>query len=636
MCGISGIWNIDKKSVERSLLQAFTQVVEHRGPDDSGYYFDDNIGLGLGHRRLSIIDLSSAGHQPMASNDQQCWLVYNGEIYNYLELTAELTNLGHCFHSHSDTEMILAAYQEWGYACLDRFNGMFAFLLWDSTKQVLWAARDRFGVKPLYIWEKSPNMIAFASEIKQFTKLPNWQAQANPQRCYDFLAYGMLDHTSETMFAGVWQLRGGEYLTLNCDRKADDFGKPIVKQWYQLPSQQQKISMTDAQQKLQDLLHDSVKLRLRADVTVGSCLSGGLDSTSIVCLSDRIRRESFSNIPFQTFSSCFDDLRYDERQYIKIAIEQTQVQPHFIFPDPHELFGELDRLTWQQDEPFGSTSIFAQWCIFRQAGRAGVKVMLDGQGADELLGGYTKFYAALFAHLCGSWQFDKLLREIITCRRYQNVTEIQRMIEPLLPTWLRQPLRRLLGYGSETAAPNWLNESYLRSLGIDPQSSAKLAISPPKSIHALSHLQMTATSLPMLLHWEDRNSMAHSVESRVPFLDYRLVEFAYALDDTLKIQQGQTKAILREAMRDILPEPIRTRQDKMGFVTPELQWMRHSLRDRFELEFQEAMVTLESWLQPELLQQIFDATIDGKKAMQGVIWRVISFSRWLKVFEVKA
>jgi asparagine synthase (glutamine-hydrolysing) len=635
MCGISGIWNRDQKFVERSLLQAFTQVIAHRGPDDSGYYFDDVYGLGLGHRRLSIIDLSSAGHQPMPSYDQKCWLVYNGEIYNYIELTAELVNLGYQFRSHSDTEMILAAYQEWGYACLDRFNGMFAFLLWDSDKKVLWAARDRFGVKPLYIWEQSPNMIAFASEIKQFTKLPHWQAQANPQRCYDFLAYGMLDHTRETMFAGVWQLRGGEYLILNCDRQAENFGKPIVKQWYQLPSPQHKISMSDAKQKLQDLLRDSVKLRLRADVTIGSCLSGGLDSTSIVCLSDRLRRESSNNIPFQTFSSCFDDLRYDERSYIKMAIGQTQVQPHFIFPDPHELFAKLDHLTWQQDEPFGSTSIFAQWCIFRQASLSGVKVMLDGQGADELLGGYTKFYAALFSHLLSSWQLDKLFREIITCRRYQNVTEIQRMIEPLLPAWLRQPLRRLLGYGSEMAVPSWLNANYLRSLGVDPQSSAKLALAPPKSIHTLSHIQMTATSLPMLLHWEDRNSMAHSVESRVPFLDYRLVEFAYSLDDTLKIQQGQTKAVLREAMRGILPEPIRTRQDKMGFVTPELQWMRHDLSDRFALELQEAIIILEKWLHPNLVQQIFQATMNGR-GMQGVIWRVISLSRWIKVFEVQA
>jgi len=635
MCGISGIWHRDQKPVERSLLQDFTQVIAHRGPDDSGYYFDNNCGLGLGHRRLSIIDLSSAGHQPMSSNDQQCWLVYNGEIYNYPELTAELANLGYCFRSHSDTEMILAAYQEWGYACLDRFNGMFALLLWDSAKQVLWAARDRFGVKPLYIWERSPNLIAFASEIKQFTTLPNWQAQVNPQRCYDFLAYGMLDHTSETMFQGVWQLRGGEYLTLNCDRNANDFGKLIVKSWYQIHAQPQKLSMAEAKQSLQDLLKDSVKLRLRADVTVGSCLSGGLDSSSIVCLSDQIRRESASTIPFQTFSSCFDDLRYDERQYIKMAIEQTQVQPHFIFPSADELFQELDHLTWQQDEPFGSTSIFAQWCIFRQAGKSGVKVMLDGQGADELLAGYTKFYAALFAHLLSSWQWGKLAREILACRRYQNMTEIQRMIEPLLPTWIRQPLRRILGYASETAVPSWLNGNYLRSLGVDPQEIAKLAIAAPKSIQQLSNLQMTATSLPMLLHWEDRNSMAHSVESRVPFLDYRLVEFACSLEDTLKIRQGQSKAVLREAMCDILPEAIRTRQDKMGFVTPELQWMRHGLRDRFEIEFQEAMANLGQWLQPQVLQQISQATLEGKQGMHGVIWRVISFSRWLKVFEVQ-
>jgi len=635
MCGISGIWNRDQKPVDRLILQTFTEVIAHRGPDDGGYYFDDDCGLGLGHRRLSIIDLSLAGHQPMPSNDQKCWLVYNGEIYNYLELTAELTNLGYRFRSHSDTEMILAAYQAWGYACLDRFNGMFAFLLWDSRKQVLWAARDRFGVKPLYIWERSPNSIAFASEIKQFTTLPDWQAQVNPQRCYDFLAYGILDHTSETMFQDVWQLRGGEYLTMNCDPQANNFGKLLVKSWYQLPTQQQSLSMPEAKQSFQDLLKDSVKLRLRADVTVGSCLSGGLDSSSIVCLSDQLRRESATTVPFQTFSSCFENLRYDERSYIKTVIAQTDVQPHFIFPNGDELFAELDHLTWQQDEPFGSTSIFAQWCVFRQAGQSGVKVMLDGQGADELLAGYTKFYAALFAHLLGSWQWGTLVQEIATCRRYQNVSEIKRMIEPLLPAWIRQPLRRILGYASETSVPNWLNGNYLQSLGVNPQEIAKFVITSPKSIHDLSRLQLTATSVPMLLHWEDRNSMAHSVESRVPFLDYRLVEFAYSLEDTIKIRQGQTKAVLREAMRDILPESIRTRQDKMGFVTPEVQWMRHGLRDRFELEFQEATANLEKWLQPDVLQQIFQSTLEGKQGMHNVIWRVISFSRWLKVFDVQ-
>lgn len=635
MCGISGIWNRVQKPVDRSLLRDFTQVIAHRGPDDSGYYFDDDCGLGLGHRRLSIIDLSSAGHQPMASGDQKYWLVYNGEIYNYLELTAELVDLGYQFRSHSDTEMILAAYQAWGYACLDRFNGMFAFLLWDSSKQLLWAARDRFGVKPLYIWEQSPNFIAFASEIKQFTKLPNWKAQANPQRCYDFLAYGMLDHTSETMFKDVWQLRGGQYLTLNSDRQDADFGKLTVKQWYSLPSHQQDLSMPEAKQQLQNLLKDSVKLRLRADVTVGSCLSGGLDSTSIVCLSDQLRQESANNIPFQTFSSCFDDLRYDERQYIKDVIAQTQVHPNFIFPNASELFEELDHLTWQQDEPFGSTSIFAQWCVFRQAGQSGVKVMLDGQGADELLAGYTKFYAALFANLFRKWHWCKLVNELITCRRYQNATEIQRMIEPLLPIWVRQPLRRLLGYASETAVPSWLNGSYLQALGVAPQVSAKFALTTPTSIHQLSHLQLTSTSVPMLLHWEDRNSMAHSVESRVPFLDYRLVEFAYSLDDTTKIRQGQTKAVLREAMRNIIPESIRTRQDKMGFVTPESQWIKHGLSDRFEIELQKAIASLGQWVQPDVLQKIFQATLDGNSGMQGVIWRVISFSRWLKVFDVK-
>ncbi|CAN1209717.1 Asparagine synthetase [Tumidithrix helvetica PCC 7403] len=633
MCGISGIWRYDLKPIDRSLLATFTEMVSHRGPDHSGFYFADAVGLGLGHRRLSILDLSAAGHQPMASVDGHCWLVYNGEIYNYLELAAELTELGYIFRSHSDTEVLLAAYQAWGYDCLHRFNGMFAFLLWDEKKQVLWAARDRFGIKPLYIYEQ-PQLIAFASEIKQFTTLPNWSAKLNPQRTYDFLAYGLLDHTKETMFQGVYQLRGGEYLTLHCDRARPNFGKLQVQQWYELPSVTQEMTMVDAQSKLQFLLQDSVNLRLRADVTVGSCLSGGLDSSAIVCLSDRLRQAT-SPYPFQTFSSCFEDERYDERQYIQSVVERTQIEPHFLFPSGQELFEQLDRLTWVQDEPFASTSIFAQWCVFRQASQSGVKVILDGQGADEILAGYTRFYAALFAGFLHDGQWGQLFHEVITCKRYQSPLELQGIIEPLLPEWIRQPLRQMLGYASDKSVPNWLNAGYLDQLGIDPQASAQIAIAPLRSIRDLSRQQLTSISLPALLHWEDRNSMAHSIESRVPFLDYRLVEFIYTLDDSLKIQQGQSKAILREAMRGIVPESIRTRQDKMGFVTPAIQWMRHDQREQFALELQKAIANLGEWLHPNILQQLFTNAIDGKEGLHTMIWRTISFSRWLQVFQVE-
>ncbi|PPJ63022.1 asparagine synthase (glutamine-hydrolyzing) [Cuspidothrix issatschenkoi] len=635
MCGITGIWNQNLQPINRDILKSFTDIISHRGPDDSGFYFADDVGLGLGHRRLAILDLSPAGHQPMPSRDGKIWLVFNGEIYNYLELAAELTNHGFSFQSHCDTEIIIAAYQTWGFDCLNRFNGMFAFLLWDDRKKLLWAVRDRFGIKPLYIYQKPHQLIAFASEIKQFTTLPQWQAQINPQKAYDFLAYGLFDHTHETLFQSVWQLRGGEYLTLSLDQNDDYFGKIQVKSWYKLPNKSLELTLPEAANSVYKLLNDSIKLRLQADVTVGSCLSGGLDSSSIVCLANQIRQHENTSYPFQTFSSCFDIPQCDERPYINSVVTSTNVKPHYIFPDPLELFNLLDKITWHQDEPFCSTSIFAQWCIFQQANKSGVKVILDGQGSDEYFAGYHGFYGALFKYLLQKKQLINLSKEIIFSCRYQGSTKFLKSVESILPGYFRQIIRQILGYPSATKFPFWINSDKMRSLDINPHDPFKILHQTDTPIQDLSALQLTNTSLPMLLHWEDRNSMAHSIEARVPFLDYRIVEFVYGLDDSLKIKNGETKTVLRSAMTGIIPNSVRNRKDKMGFVTPEYHWMRETLYNTFESELQAAITTLDLWLHPQLINQMFADIIAGKRLFNPIIWRVINFSRWVKVFNVK-
>ena len=627
MCGITGYFSITPQPA--SIVGLMTDLIRHRGPDDEGFLLFgelaasplicggqdtpaeayranisyapkeqlDTLGehpvtLALGHRRLSIVDLSPLGHQPMSYADGRYWIVFNGEVYNHIELRAELEKMGHRFVSHSDTEVILAAYHEWGEECLSRFNGMFAFLIYDREQCKLFAARDRFGVKPLYYWVSPEGLIAFASEIKQFTVLPGWQARMNPQRIYDFLNWSLTDHTDETLFAGVFQLRGGQALKLNLKEVVHAMPKPGIRlptyRWYELKPSVFSGTEQEAARVLREHLFNSVRLRFRADVPVGSCLSGGLDSSSIVCVLNHILQENDAHALQKTFSACADVKRFDEREFIDDVVRHTGVEGHYVYPDLANLFSTCDVITWHQDEPFGSTSIYAQWEVFKLAAQNGVKVMLDGQGADEQLAGYHPYFGVRLAGLFkgGRWlEFYKEIHAIRAVHGYSMLWGVQQALNNLLPESIRQPLRRLVGKQS-IVIPEWINMKALGAKAADPfrRSSTKIG-----SVMELSHLQLTASNLQMLLHWEDRDSMAHSIESRVPFLDYRLVEFALGLPEEFKISDGITKRVLREGMRGILPESIRNRMDKLGFVTPEEVWLKERSPDQFRKALKEAV-----------------------------------------------
>ena len=457
MCGVSGFFSITPETA--NVVGQMTDLIRHRGPDDEGFVLfqslsampricggqdtpsdayqagtayapkeklntlsDYPVALALGHRRLSIVDLSPMGHQPMSSADGRYWIVYNGEVYNHVELRAELEACGYQFVSHSDTEVIIAAYREWGKEAVTRFNGMFGFLIYDREQCSLFVARDRFGVKPLY-YQVTESGIAFASEIKQFTVLPHWQAQMNGQRVYDFLNWGITDHTDETLFAGVFQLRGGQALELDLQAITDGRqhyvagGKLPVFSWYQLKPQPFVGTMSDASEQFRDKLVDAVRLRLRADVPVGSCLSGGLDSSSIVCIANQLLREQDAHSLQKTFSACADVAKFDERKWIDIVVNATDVDAHYVYPALSGLFDEAPAITWHQDEPFGSTSIYAQWSVFRLAAEQKVKVMLDGQGADEQLAGYHGFFGPHLATLFKSLRWTTLLQEASDMRR---------------------------------------------------------------------------------------------------------------------------------------------------------------------------------------------------------------------------
>ncbi len=665
MCGIAALFASAPAPLE-PLVRAMTDAVRHRGPDDEGAVMfsagtmtatasggidtpqavyktpfayaprrqsgsDQDVVAALGHRRLSILDVSAAGHQPMCTADGRFWVIHNGEIYNYLELRAELESQGHSFVSHTDTEVILASYRAWGEECLRRFNGMFAFVLVDREAGRVFAARDRFGVKPLYLWRSARGLVAMASEIKQFTVLPEWSPTVNGQRAYDFLNWGLMDHTDETLFEGVRQLRGGE--SLHCSLK-DLLAGPPIKRWYHLAPQSFEGDMKAAAEKFLSLFTDSVRLRLRSDVPVGSCLSGGLDSSAIVCVMNGLLRRHSAAVRQKTFSSCSTIDRFDERQYIDEVVRQTGADAHYVYPSLDELFETLDRLTWTQDEPFGSTSIYAQWNVFRLAAEHRVKVMLDGQGADEQLAGYHPYFAPHLGRFLREGQWAGLwraLRGLRAIHGYPMSWGIKQLLDNVLPEVARQRLRLLAGKAGSTAS--WLDMKRLGAVSQDPFAAAGAAKA--RTIQAMSRAQIGATSLPMLLHWEDRNSMAHSIEARVPFLDYRVVEFVLGLPDDYKIADGVTKRVMREGLRGVLPELVRARLDKLGFATPEEVWMKEDDADLFRRAVRNA-VNLSSGIIGSDAGSLFEEIVEGKRSFSFLVWRLISFGVWMRTFAVRA
>ncbi len=646
-----------------------SRLLRHRGPDDEGFLIagsgraacyggadtpqrvlESDVGYAprsrlnavsgsvdggvvLGHRRLSILDLSVHGHQPMSYRGRY-WVVFNGEVYNYLELRRELAAQGHTFTSNSDTEVVLAAYSEWGSSCLSRFNGMWALVILDLERKTLFLARDRFGVKPLYCWNTN-EAFAFTSEIKGFAALRSWRARANMPRLLDFLVWSVSDHSSETMFDGVQQLPAGHFALLDVGAAlAGDTEARSVEfrpqRWY-TPTPRPRVELGDAAEELRDALTDAVRLRLRADVPVGSCLSGGLDSSSIVCvMSDLLHRAGVRD-HLKTFTARSDEGAFDESGYARAVIDRAQSDGVFVTPKPEKLFEDLPRLIWHQDEPFGSSSIFAQWCVFEAARQHGVVVMLDGQGADEALCGYQGFFGSYLAGLFRSGRLLSWAGEMAALRREIGFS------------WVRS-----VGYTAAYAAPGalgvigrldgrayadrgWLGARYAHAFGADP---IRAAGGRARSVREMSLAQITATNLPMLLHWEDRNSMAFSIEARVPFLDYRVVELSLGLADSQKVGGGVSKRALRSAMSGIVPEKILARRDKMGFVTAEPLWMKRDVSRKFREALAHAVEALSGVVEPSILER-FDEVVSGGRPFDHRYWRVLSAGSWASSFSVR-
>ncbi|NQT48187.1 MAG: asparagine synthase (glutamine-hydrolyzing), partial [Chloroflexi bacterium] len=602
MCGIVAIYDIPKKPIDPCMVSSMTRALAHRGPDDEGFWCcqtetadwamfsgedstegirkryphiasaEKNYNLCFGHRRLSIIELSEAGHQPMGNQDGTLWIIYNGEIYNFPEIKEELKAKGYKFQSNSDTEVILHAYEEWGIECLERFNGMWAFALWDARKQRLFCARDRFGIKPLYYYFDGRRLI-LASEIKAILQDRSVPREPNEQMIYDYLVYGYLDHTEGTFFRGIGQLPPAHYLLIRD-------GHLEIKRYWDLDPNRKPFPCLDGTdgayaRHFYELFEDAIRLRLRSDVPIGTCLSGGLDSSSIVCAANRLMfsgdgmDSSVVGDRQKTFSACSDIEEYDERPFIKPVLASTGAEANFVFPAGEDVFDMISDVIWHQDEPFGSLSIFAQWHVMKLAKERGVKVLLDGQGGDELLAGYVPYYSYYLLDLAKRGRLVRLGREIgayASLHDRSRLSTVAKAITINLPPGLKLAVKKLLSYPDVAA----LEPDFAARRRKDEHFPARFGDVLTDNLYR----DVTVRNLPALLHYEDRNSMAFSIEARVPFLDYRLVEYLFSLPADQKVREGFTKVILREAMKGILPEEVRQRTDKMGFVTPQDVWFR--------------------------------------------------------------
>ncbi len=645
MCGITAV--INKTDISAQFLIQANAIVAHRGPNDEGFLlWSKEAGLrrfsgpdtdqksiahhhllpveekerswkiGLGHRRLSILDLSPAGHQPMLE-ENDLTLTYNGEIFNYLEIKAELQQLGHVFHTATDTEVILKAWKEWGTNALHKFNGMFAFVLLDTKAQKIYAVRDRFGVKPLY-YTNTSSYTAFSSEVKQLRVLPDYTFKLNEQIAYDYLRYGMLDHTVETFEENIFQLAPGHYMIVDLQSQAYD-----IQCWYHLTPQTWSGTDEEAIARFATLLKDSVRLRMRSDVAVGSALSGGLDSSTIISLMREVlNEEQLKEHPIETITSCSVDKRYDEWEYAEKSIQHVHAQPHKVFPSFEKLKKDMEQLIWHMDYPFSSTSQFSQWCVFEEAKRNHLPVMINGQGADEQLAGYAGNDMSMYVGLMSKGYFFELLKEVNAYKNYNGKWPtgfVLGAIQHQLPNGLMKLLPERYRVFKQQV-PVWLNKKKLKDRFVFPDS-----------LNGSLYNQVTRDPLPSLLRYEDRTSKAFSIESRVPFMDHRVIEFTLGLPEHLVYRKGERKYILRKAFKDIVPDKILQRRDKMGFVSAEERWLKEEGKDWFERMIIRTGEDQTGFIRKdEALNYLHDMQ-NETLAFNFDPWRMICFSEWLSM-----
>lgn len=647
MCGLAGIYNLDGTPVDTRKLLQMTRLIRHRGPDDEGFLLadihqgmvtrhssEDSIeevrlqwpnlptesrsNLGMGFRRLSIIDLSARGHQPMSDPEQTCFLCFNGQIYNYVEIRAELMGLGYTFKSQSDSEVLLQSYLHWGSSCLEKFIGMFAFAIFDKTNKRLFVARDRLGIKPLMYYFDGKSFI-WGSEEKQFTHSGIIQSVLNENVMLDFLRDIKLFEHPDSFIQNVQQLPAA------CYAFVDQNGIRLNRYWSLHPGQAD-LSKTEEMWKSQisDMLKDSVKLRLRSDVPLGIALSGGIDSSSISCLA----RELSPNV-INTFSVYYEGSPYDERVYIKSVIEKGGINPNYYTAKNEISIEEVAKWIYHQDAPASGASPFSAFQNYKNVRSAGITVLLNGQGGDELFAGYPYFLKYFIADLYGKRNLNGLISNLGHLLKDQGPVTCLKQIylaKNLIhgnPVSIRHLEYRK--YATPELFPREIDQRYNQS-----EHPLQTQSSDSSYLETALIAAITQTHLPHMLRWEDRNSMANSIESRVPFLDHRLVEKSMQIPVSLKIRKGVQKYILREAMRNIVPELILKRKDKIGFGTPTVEWTTTQLYEPIRELLHSSSFLSRTWIHGKKVTALLEK--NPKRFGENELWRIMSAELWHRTF----
>lgn len=562
------MFGIQGREADAVIVRNMADTIIHRGPDDEGYYVNGHVGFGF--RRLSILDLSPNGHQPMTTADGRYTIVFNGEIYNYVELRRELVSKGHVFRSTGDTEVLLHAFQEWGAGCLDRLNGMWAFLVYDAVTGGLFGSRDRFGIKPLYR-HQSGGVALFGSEIKAIRASGLYRGDINWKVAGDFLLAGRLDRSADSFYEDIRSVPPGAAFELRLDGQYREW-----RYWSldALPS----LQAGDPAAAFAECFEDAVRLHMRSDVTVGVNLSGGLDSTSIICSSARLRSSEPAAGRLMAF--CYQAPEFDESAYIADTLRQTGATIFNLETSPRALWDDLGGMLWYQDEPVHSMTAVIGYQLMRLAAQNGVKVILNGQGADETIGGYPNYFRDYWYTLLRTGRGPDAWRQIGEYARAHGGNRL-RLFLAQLGHLVQTELRSIAAYRWTArwakrrrlhAANSWFDGSLLETLEPhDQEGELDLA--------SMLRRAVEISPLPLYLRVEDRNSMAHSVEVRLPFLDYRLVSLLFGLAPEWHLRGPWNKFVLREAMRGRIPESVRTRVDKMGFSHPARQWFANELNE---------------------------------------------------------
>jgi asparagine synthase (glutamine-hydrolysing) len=606
MCGIAGF--IDgklSKEEQDPLLEKMLQSIAHRGPDARGKYFDGAVGLG--HNRLSIIDLSVDGNQPMLRGRNS--IVYNGEVYNYKEIRKTLEATGVAFKTNSDTEVILAAYENYGVDCVQHFVGMWSFAIWDEEKQLLFCSRDRFGIKPFFYLNQGDRFY-FGSEYKALYPSSLFSSAINEAQVARGLQLGWNTWNDETYYHFIHALPAGCNLIFKVGKNME-----LVRYWDIDTQKQSNLTWEESKEKFRDLFLESVNLHMRSDVEVGGCLSGGLDSSAIASV---IGKE-YLNSKFKTFTVYYEGKNeVDERPWVTEVLKKyPQLDPYYFTPTDDDIRNSFERAIWHADVPIAGSSPISQYFVMQLAASKGIKVLLDGQGSDEMLGGYMHSLFRLIGGDLGSGKVGSAIQQLNAHAAMQDFSfgkKSNLFLKSLLA-----------GFQSEQALYELEYKRYYPFLSKSNEIPFRLKENSGSRLNQFLYQLTFASSLPTLLQFEDRNSMAFSIESRVPFLDHRLVEFAFSLPDEAKIHNGVTKRILRESMRDLMPQAITDRKDKKGFVTPgEVKWLRGPLSFLLDQNFKEL-----DFLQYHKVNSLIDDFKRGNNKNANLVWRLVVLRWWM-------